>query len=270
MPRYELMEDRTLLATMIWTNAAGGDWDTASNWVNAANSSDEHVPTASDIAQINISGITVTHSSNTSDSVNSVTIAGGTTLSLSSGSLSITGGLTLNGATVDLGNAAGSTYGHLYFNGTQTLGGTGTVLFGKNGNNELYETAYRRGTLTIGSGITVRGSSGTIGGYYSSDTVVNQGTIAADDSGGLTTPFVYDTDFSGGSTGSTAATISTSGVTNPAPEAVYQTYRCGSFSYTLTGLTPSASYTLRLHFADPSSTAAGQRQFDVSVNGTRC
>ena len=55
------MEERTLLATMIWTNAAGGDWDTTSNWVNAANSSDQHVPTSSDNAEIKLSGITVTH-----------------------------------------------------------------------------------------------------------------------------------------------------------------------------------------------------------------
>ena len=40
--------------TMIWTNAAGGDWDTASNWVNSANPSDHHVPTASDIAEIEL------------------------------------------------------------------------------------------------------------------------------------------------------------------------------------------------------------------------
>ena len=184
--------------------------------------------------------------------------------SVNGANATITGGLTLNGATVDLGNAAGSTYGQLYFNGTQTLGGTGTVLFGPERLQRGVRDRLPRGTLTIGSGITVRGSSGTIGGYYSSDAVVNQGTIAADGSGGLTTPFVYDTDFSGGSTGSTAATISTSGVTNPAPEAVYQTYRDGSFSYTLTGLTPSASYTLRLHFADPifdgGRSAAVQRQ----------
>src|SRR5208337_1959992 len=68
-PQCEVMENRTLLATMIWTNSAGGDWDVASNWVNSANPSDQHVPTSSDDAQINISGITVTHSSNTSDSV---------------------------------------------------------------------------------------------------------------------------------------------------------------------------------------------------------
>ncbi|MGO9468528.1 MAG: malectin domain-containing carbohydrate-binding protein, partial [Isosphaeraceae bacterium] len=414
-----------MLATMLWANSAGGDWDVAANWVNSANSSDHHVPLSTDDAQINIGGITVTHDTSASDSVNSLEIVSGTTLSLSDGSLAvaagstisgdltltggttlslggaftlgsssqvsasnstldlgnsssawsnqgtitttnstvnlggsftlaglgsftpsgatvnltgtlnntgttlaftaateswnllggtisggtvteaggaelvftnyggtlagvtfdndldlasvndanatITDGLTLDGATVDLGNAAGSTYGQLDFDGTQTLGGTGTVLLGKDGSNGVYENAYPSGTLTLGSGITVRGSSGTIGGYYSGNAVVNQGTISADDSGGQAPPFVYDTDFSDSYTGSTAAAISTSGVTDPAPQAVYQTYRYYyyGFLYTLTGLTPSASYTLRLHFADPSSTAAGQREFNVSVNGTQ-
>jgi hypothetical protein len=180
----------------------------------------------------------------------------------------VTGGLTLHAATVHLGNAAGSTYGALDFNGTQALGGTGTVLFGKSTSNSLNQTASAA-TLTLGSGITVRGSSGSISGYYSNDAVVNQGTITADDSGGLTPPFVYDTGFSGGGAGNTADAIAVAGVTSPAPQAVYQTFRQGSFSYTLTGLTPSASYTLRLHFADPYSTAAGQRQFNVSINGTQ-
>ena len=63
-----------------------------------------------------------------------------------------------------LGNAAGTTYGYLYFQGTQSLGGTGTVLFGKNGSNSIYETAVGT-TLTIGSGVTVRGSSGTLGAW---------------------------------------------------------------------------------------------------------
>jgi hypothetical protein len=55
------MEARTLLATMIWTNAGSGEWDTAGNWTNSALSTGHHVPTASDAAQINASGITVTH-----------------------------------------------------------------------------------------------------------------------------------------------------------------------------------------------------------------
>jgi len=56
-----LLEDRTLLASIIWDSSAGGDWDVASNWVNAANPNDHHVPTASDDATISQAGITVTH-----------------------------------------------------------------------------------------------------------------------------------------------------------------------------------------------------------------
>ena len=65
-------------------------------------------------------------------------------------------GLTLDDATVYLGNASGTINGVLYFSGTQTLGGTGTVLFGKSGSNQISDYS---GTLTIGSGVTVRGSS---------------------------------------------------------------------------------------------------------------
>ena len=93
-PRWDVMEDRTLLATMNWTNPAGGDWDNISNWVNAANPSDHHVPTSSDDADLGIGGVTVTVTSYVSNSVNSVTIASGTTLSLASGILTVTGGLT--------------------------------------------------------------------------------------------------------------------------------------------------------------------------------
>jgi hypothetical protein len=179
-------------------------------------------------------------------------------------------GLTLN-ATARLGNALGTTYGGLYFSATETLSGTGTVLFGKSGNNYIYETPYPSGTLTIGSGITIRGSSGYMSGYYSGDTIINQGTIRADDSGGLVGGFVYDTGFSAGYTNYTAAAIDTSGVTNPAPQAVYQTerYYYSPFSDTLANLTPNATYTVRLHFADLLYNAAGQAQFNVSINGTQ-
>jgi hypothetical protein len=173
-------------------------------------------------------------------------------------------GLTLNNVTVYLGNGAGSTYGSLSFNGTQTLGGTGTVLFGKTSINGL--SVIGGGTLTIGSGITVRGSSGIISG----NSVLNQGIISADDSGGTAGGFIYDTGFNGGNAGNTADAIDTSGVANAPPQTVCQTFRQGSsFTYTLFGLTAGASYTLRLHFADSSSTAVGQRKFNVSVNGTQ-
>ena len=80
--------------------------------------------------------------------------------------------------------------------------------------------------------------------------------------------FVADADASGGTTSSTTAAIDISGVTSPAPQAVYQTERYGNFRYVLPSLTPGASYTLRLHFAEIYWSAAGQRVFNVSVNGS--
>ena len=58
-------------------------------------------------------------------------------------------------------------------------------------------------------------------------------------------------------------------MTNPAPQAVYQSMRVGTFSYALHGLTSGKSYTVRLHFAEYAHTAAGQRTFNVSINGTQ-
>ena len=59
------------------------------------------------------------------------------------------------------------------------------------------------------------------------------------------------------------------GVANAAPAAVYQTYRSGACSYTVPNLPPGATCTVRLHFTEPSWTQAGQRQFNVSINGVQ-
>ena len=87
--------------------------------------------------------------------------------------------------------------------------------------------------------------------------------------GGAATPFAADEDDSGGTTYATGAAISTTGVTNPAPQAVYQTERFGNFTYTLPNLTPGAAYTLRLDFAEIYWNSAGSRLFNVTVNGTK-
>ncbi|WP_376796449.1 malectin domain-containing carbohydrate-binding protein, partial [Thermogemmatispora sp.] len=79
--------------------------------------------------------------------------------------------------------------------------------------------------------------------------------------------FVADTYYSGGTTASTSNAIDTSGVTNPAPQAVYQSNRYGNFTYTIPGLTAGATYLVRLHFAETYWTAAGKRVFNVSING---
>ena len=85
--------------------------------------------------------------------------------------------------------------------------------------------------------------------------------------GSAASPFVVDTDFTGGTTTSTGNTIDTSGVSTPAPQAVYQSNRYGNFSYTIPNLTPNAAYTVRLYFAETYWTQVGQRTFNVSLNG---
>jgi len=74
---------------------------------------------------------------------------------------------------------------------------------------------------------------------------------------------------SAGTAAATASTISTAGVTNPAPEAVYQTQRYGNFTYTLPGFTAGTTYLVRLHFDEFYWTAAGKREFNVLINGTQ-
>ena len=61
--------------------------------------------------------------------------------------------------------------------------------------------------------------------------------------------------------------VNTSLVTNPAPQAIYNVERWGAAAWTIPGLNPLGGYNVRLHFVDFGSTAAGQRQFNVLING---
>jgi RHS repeat-associated protein len=150
----EPLEDRLMLSTLRWTNPAGGDWDTASNWVNTADPNDHHVPTASDDAQINTSGITVTHSTNVSDSIHSLTSQAA--LSISFGSLSI---------------AAASTIGELDFaSGTLTGAGALTVTGALNWTGGTMSGA---GTTTVAAGGQLNLSGNP---YLSSRMLTNAGT----------------------------------------------------------------------------------------------
>jgi hypothetical protein len=90
--------------------------------------------------------------------------------------------------------------------------------------------------------------------------------IAINAGGGAVGSFKADTDASGGKTSYHPNTIDTSGATNPAPTAVYQTARYGNFTYTVANLTPRASYTVRLHFAEIYWKAAGKRVFNVAID----
>ena len=78
-----------------------------------------------------------------------------------------------------------------------------------------------------------------------------------------------DADVSGGSLAYFGAPIDASGVTNPAPAAVYQQERYGTFTYTIPNLKAGGLYTVRLHFAEDYWNSAGQRIFNVSINGSQ-
>src|SRR5262249_20313546 len=83
------------------------------------------------------------------------------------------------------------------------------------------------------------------------------------------TPFAADADFNTGNEFSSAAAIDLSAAANPGPAALYQTCRwASSFTYVIPGLQAGAAYTVRLHFAELTWTAAGQRKFNVALNGT--
>ena len=96
------------------------------------------------------------------------------------------------------------------------------------------------------------------------------GGPAQSNSGGGDDPFVADEYFSGGGDNSvTGATINlTQPGANAAPMAVYQHGRSGVFTYTIPGLTPGATYTVLLHFAETYFNTKGSREFNAAINGT--
>jgi malectin (di-glucose binding ER protein)/cellulase (glycosyl hydrolase family 5) len=53
------------------------------------------------------------------------------------------------------------------------------------------------------------------------------------------------------------------------PEAVYQSERWGAMSYRVPGFDPGSSHSVTLHFAEIYFSAAGQRKFNVDINGSR-
>jgi hypothetical protein len=81
-----------------------------------------------------------------------------------------------------------------------------------------------------------------------------------------------DASFSGGETYSTGNTILPGSAVRPAPMTLYQNVRSavsGTFSYTFSGYTAYSPHTVRLHFAEGWYGGAGQRKFDVWLNGTK-
>jgi hypothetical protein len=93
------------------------------------------------------------------------------------------------------------------------------------------------------------------------------GGIQINCGGPAVAPYVADQSFTGGSATIHANPIDVSAVTSPAPAAVYQTARLGSFTYMIPGFSPGSTHTVRLHFAETYFGAVGARVFNVTLNG---
>lgn len=87
--------------------------------------------------------------------------------------------------------------------------------------------------------------------------------------GGVVAGWDQDAFATGGSTFGPTADVVDVSAPNTAPLAVYQTVRFGTFTYNITGLTPSDPCTVRLHFAACTGfgISAPGTTFDVSIEG---
>lgn len=87
--------------------------------------------------------------------------------------------------------------------------------------------------------------------------------------GGAVAPFAADGYDNAHLVYTNTAAVNLSTVAHPAPQAVYQSqaYSNSPLVYTFPNLTPGATYSVRLHFAELYYTGSNQRLFSASLNG---
>ncbi len=175
-PDLESLEGRVVMSvTTIHWNAAlhpsGGDFDTASNWVEGV------VPSASNNAEIELTSpgsVTITNGS--SNEIQNLTDNANTTIAISNGGLQIDaastvpGGLNLSGgavnaaAPVSFGGTSSWSGGNLY--GSVTNAGSMTI--------DGTANEYLFGTLTNTNSVALVGSGGQVYGFSGGATIDNQ------------------------------------------------------------------------------------------------
>jgi hypothetical protein len=102
--------------------------------------------------------------------------------------------------------------------------------------------------LSNAGGVSIDAGGSGDGGAFAADEYYSGGTEGANTSG---------------SNGDTSFKIA-----NPIPQADWNTYRSGSFTYQIPDLSVGGEYQVRLYFLDWQNTQQGQRVFDVDINGT--
>lgn len=139
-------------------------------------------------------------------------------------------------------------------------------------NGTLYTGQVTLATTTTLKAIAYNGtisSTMTSGTYTITPYRINVG-------GSAVAPFNADNYYNSGTVSTVTTEVTTTGVTNAAPAAVYQSDRWGAMTYTFPNLVVGHTYTVRLHFAEvyfgtgnPGGGGVGSRKFNVSLNGTQ-
>jgi fibronectin type 3 domain-containing protein len=197
-------------------------------------------------------GLTATASSSSVIGLSWNAVTPPTNCSISS--YSVYGGTTANPTTLIAGGLTGTTYSNTGLSASTTYY---YVVKAIDADGTSAASTQATATTPASSGISI--------------VSINAGGPAESNSSGGDNPFVADEDFSTGGTTyavTNAITIPAGVAAAAAPAAVYQSARQGTVTYTIPGLNSGSSYTVRLHFAELYFSAAGDRVFNVAINGT--
>ena len=165
-------------------------------------------------------------------------------------------------------SSAGSRVFDVWMEGTKVI--SNLDIFARVGKNRAYDVSLPV-TVTDGK-LDIRFQAtkdyGKVSAILVTQSIPVESFVFAGNSGGPQytysdgTVYQSDRNYSGGSTWSSTAAIS--GTTN---DPLYQSERCGNFSYSIP--LPNGNYTVVLRFAEIYWSSSGRRVFDVFIEGTK-